>query len=76
MTQKALLPWALPGVLIVAVLLGAVIGSVLVGIAFILLGYVGVPMAYLAYTRTRQELRDADAPTGPARRSPRGRRPR
>ncbi|HEY1713937.1 MAG TPA: hypothetical protein VGG07_13610 [Solirubrobacteraceae bacterium] len=72
MSARALLPWVLPGTIIVAVLVATVAGSVLLGILLMLVGYVGVPMAYLAYSRTRQELREG-APTGATRRSRPGR---
>jgi Flp pilus assembly protein TadB len=71
--RNALLPWVIPGTLVVAVLFGALAGSLLVGIVLVLVGYVGVPMAYFVYERTRQELREADAPAGPAGRPRSGR---
>ena len=76
MNRKALLPWVIPGTLLVAVLFGALAGSILVGVVLVLVGYVGVPMAYLAYERTRQELDDAPAPSRPRRRPRPGRAPR
>jgi Flp pilus assembly protein TadB len=55
---KATLPWLLPLALLIAVLVVALTNSLVVGILFLLVGWVGVPLAYLAYARTRREERE------------------
>jgi hypothetical protein len=50
-----MLPWLLPLGLLIAVLVTAVANSVVLGILFLLVGWVGVPLAYKAYARTRRE---------------------
>ena len=52
-----LLPWVLPLALLVAVVVAVLANTVIVGLVLLLLGYVGVPIAYTAYRRTRRELR-------------------
>jgi hypothetical protein len=50
------LPWLVPLVLVVAVVLAAVSGSLVIGIVALLAGYVGVPIAFRAYAKTRAEM--------------------
>ena len=55
---KATLPWMLPSSLLIAVLVVTLTNSLVLGILFMLVGWVGVPLAYLAHARTRREKRE------------------
>ena len=49
--------------MLITVLVVALANSLVLGILFVLVGWVGVPLAYLAYARTRREEREPVAQT-------------